>query len=98
MRGDESDYSLELVRAATYLAVRNDFREGKRLGKPCGASHIPKAHKCTKGEGARAAKPAKRSSLYSPTDAVVGDVAAESVAASVSSVKASACCSLVEER
>jgi len=62
MRGDESNRSLELVRAATYLAARNDFKEGKRLGKPCGASHIPKAHTCTKGEGAGAAKPAKSES------------------------------------
>jgi hypothetical protein len=62
MRGDEGDRSPELVRTVAYLATRNDFKEGKRLGKPCGASHIPKAHKCTKGEGARAAKPAKSES------------------------------------
>lgn len=62
MRGDEHERFPELVRAATYLAARNDFKEGKRLGKPCGASHIPKAHTCTKGEGARAATPAKSES------------------------------------
>jgi len=37
-----------LMRTATYLAVRADLR-GE--GKPCGASHIPKAHTCTKGQG-----------------------------------------------
>lgn len=57
MRGDEDDFSPEFVRTVAYLATRNDFKEGKRLGKPCGASHIPKAHKCTKGEGARSAAP-----------------------------------------
>ena len=51
-RGDEDDVSPELVRTATYLAARADFQEGKRLGKPCGASHIPKAHECRKGQGA----------------------------------------------
>jgi hypothetical protein len=51
-RGDEADCSPELVRTATYLAARADFQEGKRLGKPCGASHIPKAHECRKGQGA----------------------------------------------
>jgi hypothetical protein len=48
-RGDSRP---ELVRTATYLAARADFQEGKRLGKPCGASHIPKAHECRKGQGA----------------------------------------------
>lgn len=44
----------ELVRTATYLAARADFKENPRLGKPCGASHIPKAHECRKGRGADA--------------------------------------------
>ena len=44
----------ELVRTATYLAARADFKEDPRLGKPCGASHIPKAHECRKGRGADA--------------------------------------------
>jgi len=35
-----------LIHAATYLAVREDLQ-----GKPCGASHIPKAHECRKGAG-----------------------------------------------
>lgn len=41
-----------LTRTATYLVFRNDLREGSRLGKPCGASHIPKAHECRKGSAA----------------------------------------------
>ncbi len=55
-RGDEDDFSPELVRTATYLAARADFKEGKRLGKPCGASHIPKAHECRKGAGGTSAQ------------------------------------------
>lgn len=51
-RGDADDVSPELVRTAVYLAARADFQEGRRLGKPCGASHIPKAHECRKGQGA----------------------------------------------
>ena len=39
MRKDE----LQQARIDAYLAVREDLR-----GKPCGASHIPKAHKCSK--------------------------------------------------
>jgi hypothetical protein len=42
MRKDE----LQQARIDAYLAVRADLR-----GKPCGASHIPKAHECTKAEG-----------------------------------------------
>jgi len=49
-RGDADDVSPELVRTAVYLAARADFQEGRRLGKPCGASHIPKAHECRKGQ------------------------------------------------
>jgi signal peptidase I len=55
-RGDEDDFSPELVRTATYLAARADFKESSRLGKPCGASHIPKAHECQKGRGAAASE------------------------------------------
>lgn len=50
-RGD-TDHSPELVRTAAYLAARADFKENPRLGKPCGASHIPKAHECLKGASA----------------------------------------------
>lgn len=53
-RGDEDDFAPELVRTATYLAARADFKENPRLGKPCGASYIPKAHECQKGQGSAA--------------------------------------------
>lgn len=43
-----------LIRAAAYLATRADLRETPRQGKPCGESHIPKAHECRKGKGAAA--------------------------------------------
>jgi hypothetical protein len=49
-RGDAPDdlVAPEVVRTATYLAARADLKESPRLGKPCGASHIPKAHECRK--------------------------------------------------
>lgn len=53
-RGDSEDLPLEAVRAAAYLLTRNDLREGSRLGKPCGQSHIPKTHECRKGQGSLA--------------------------------------------
>lgn len=65
-RGDEDDISPELVRTATYLAARADFKEGGRLGKPCGASHIPKAHECRKGKGVSSA-PAEANSQSGAT-------------------------------
>lgn len=34
-----------------------DAAEDRRLGKPCGASHIPKGHECHKGAGGAAAPP-----------------------------------------
>ena len=36
------------IRTATYLAARADAAGAQRLGKPCGASHIAKALKCSK--------------------------------------------------
>jgi hypothetical protein len=52
LRGDSSDLP---IRVRSYLEMRSDFVAGKKsLGKACGASHIPKAHKCTKGRGAEA--------------------------------------------
>ena len=56
-RGDTDDWSPELVRTATYLAARADFQERSHLGKPCGASHIPKAHECRKGQSTTAPSP-----------------------------------------
>ena len=51
-RGDSADLP---TRVRSYLEARRDFKEGGRLGKPCGESHIPKAHECRKGRGAQAA-------------------------------------------
>lgn len=56
MRKDE----LQQARIDAYLAVRADLR-----GKPCGASHIPKAHECRKtasGNSASKSKSSKSSS------------------------------------
>ena len=80
-RGDASP---ELVRTATYLAARADFQEGKRLGKPCGASHIPKAHECRK-EGAAPASTATSDTKRKAATiaAVVGGALAIGVAGSV---------------
>jgi hypothetical protein len=56
-RGDSTDSGLP-PRVEAYLAARQDFQQGQRLGKPCGESNIPKSHKCSKGQGAEA--PAKK--------------------------------------
>lgn len=57
-RGDSSEdlVAPEVVRTATYLVARADLRGDPRLGKPCGASHIPKAHECRKGQESRGAE------------------------------------------
>lgn len=51
---------LQQARIDAYLAVRADLR-----GKPCGASHIPKAHNCSKkgGEGRTVEQQKKRESV-----------------------------------
>ena len=49
-RGDSTDSGLP-PRVEVYLAARRDFREGQRLGKSCGESHIPKTHECHKKGG-----------------------------------------------
>lgn len=46
-RGDD-------IRIATYFAVRIDLEEKHRVGKPCGASHIPKSNQCRKGQATEA--------------------------------------------
>lgn len=80
-RGDSRP---ELVRTATYLAARADFQEGKRLGKPCGASHIPKAHECRKEGGASASPPSSDTKNRAITiAAVAGGALAIGVAGSV---------------
>lgn len=81
-RGDEDDLSPELVRTATYLAARADFKEGGRLGKPCGASHIPKAHECRKGQGASAPE-SGRSAKAATIAAVAGGALTLAVAGTV---------------
>ena len=49
MRGDSADLP---PRVAAYLQMRSDFVAGKKgQGKPCGESHIPKAHECNVGKG-----------------------------------------------
>jgi hypothetical protein len=56
MRKDE----LQQARIDAYLAVRADLR-----GKPCGASHIPKAHECRKGTaGSVDEKTGERTTTY----------------------------------
>jgi len=50
-RGDSPEYDLP-PRIRAFLEHRADLKEAPRLGKPCGASHIPKAHECRKGERA----------------------------------------------
>lgn len=60
-----------LIRAATYLAVRNDLQ-----GKPCGASHIPKTHECRKNKGAPpSAKPQGPSAKAAATVALAAGAA-----------------------
>jgi hypothetical protein len=56
-------------------ANRGGAAGAQRLGKPCGASHIPKAHNCNKGQGSAApATPDKgpKSSVSVKTAALVG--------------------------
>jgi hypothetical protein len=50
-RGDSLEHDLP-PRVRAYLATRADLAERGGTGKPCGASHIPKAHTCTKGKSA----------------------------------------------
>jgi hypothetical protein len=73
----------ELIRTATYLAARADFKENPRLGKPCGASHIPKAHECRKGEGADAPSPATQATDGRKKAAVIAAVAGGALAIAV---------------
>lgn len=52
------------IRTATYLAARADAAGEQRLGKPCGASHIPKAHECRKGSAKTADKTSDKQETY----------------------------------
>jgi hypothetical protein len=49
-RSDSPEYDLP-PRVRAFLEHRADLKEASRLGKPCGASHIPKTHDCRKGQG-----------------------------------------------
>jgi len=79
-RGDQDNHAPELVRTATYLAARADFKENPRLGKPCGASNIPKAHECRKGQAPALADRRKQAAAIA---AVAGGALAITVAGSV---------------
>lgn len=63
IKNRRGDASPELARTATYLALRADLKENPRLGKPCGASHIPKAHECRKGQRAEQSETQRSSHL-----------------------------------
>jgi hypothetical protein len=72
-RGDSADIP---PRVAAYLQMRNDFVVGKKgQGKPCGESHIPKAHECKKGRGSEAS-PASPESGNSRRAVTIGVAAA----------------------
>ena len=80
-RGDSTEHDLP-PRVRAYLATRADFKEGGRLGKPCGASHIPKAHECRKGAGsAPESESPKSSSRGKKLALAAGGVALAGVAA-----------------
>jgi len=80
-RGDSAEQDIP-VRVRVYLAARADFKEGGRLGKPCGASHIPKAHECRKGKAASAPESDQKRKAATIA-AVAGGVVAIAVAGSV---------------
>lgn len=79
-RGDSADLP---PRVTAYLELRSDFVAGKKgLGKSCGASHIPRAHNCTKQQATTASSSsAKRKAAT--IAAVVGGVVAIGIAGSV---------------
>jgi len=82
-RGDSTEHDIP-VRVRVYLAARADFKESNRLGKPCGASHIPKAHECRKGQApAPSTQPADRRKQAAVIAAVAGGALAIAVAGSV---------------
>lgn len=78
-KGRGEDMSLE----ASYRAARSEIARRQRgdalrddaAGKPCGASHIPKAHECRKGAGSTAA-PTESGSSSSGKAATAAAVAA----------------------
>jgi hypothetical protein len=76
-RGDSADLP---TRVRSYLEARRDFKEGGRLGKPCGESHIPKAHECRKGRGAQAAPASSESKNNTKTVAAAALLGTAAVA------------------
>jgi hypothetical protein len=62
MQAENLSYAAALRRARQEIQARGDAAGEQGLGKPCGASHIPKAHECRKGrrETAPASPDARR--------------------------------------
>ena len=78
-RGDSSDLP---PRVAAYFQMqrRTDAAGEKGLGKPCGASHIPKTYECSKGAAGSTSDNRKKAAIIA---AVVGGAVAISVAGAV---------------
>jgi hypothetical protein len=78
-RGDEDDLP---PRVAAYLQMqhRTDAAGEKGLGKPCGASHIPKTYECSKGAAGSTSDNRKKAAIIA---AVVGGAVAIGVAGAV---------------
>jgi hypothetical protein len=79
-RGDSTEHDLP-PRVRAYLATRADFKEGDRLGKPCGASHIPKAHECRKGAGSAPTKETPESGTSTRRKAAAAALAVAAIGA-----------------
>jgi hypothetical protein len=76
-RGDSADLP---PRVAAYLQRRADAAGEKGLGKPCGASHIPKTYECSKGAAGSSSAGNKKAAIIA---AVVGGAVAIGVAGAV---------------
>ena len=76
-RGDSADIP---PRVAAYLQRRTDAAGEKGLGKPCGASHIPKAYECSKGAAGSSSAGNNKTAIIA---AVVGGAVAIGVAGAV---------------
>lgn len=85
-RGDEAEDFASRLDAYLETLTRFDFKAGEqRLGKPCGNSHIPKAHECRKGNAAQpeSDQGSDRKKRIAIAAAVVGGAVALGVAGSV---------------
>jgi hypothetical protein len=76
-RGDSADIP---PRVAAYLQRRADAAGEKGLGKPCGASHIPKAYECSKGAAGSSSTGNNKAAIIA---AVLGGAVAIGVAGAV---------------